>query len=633
MAQYELNFSDYLRIFRKQRVVIVMTFVAVILISIIYVSLQPVFYQASAVIKIEERKTIAGLLTEWILYNPADIMESHLKAIKSYDVLKDVALRINLIDKNSDSEEISKAIAQLEASITTERVGNSNMIRITASADTAQEAMLLAKAVSEAYEQYNLAEKNKQFRQARQFIEEQLASLEERLRQSEERLKEFGEEVKNIKLAEPIEKKMVELQFELADALRKYTEKHPRVKQLRSQIEEMEKQMSGFSGQQLEYARLNREVEVSRKLYAMLKEKLEEARITEAERVGDVAIVNPAVLPTSSVSVNKQTGILIGAILGIILGIGFAFLKENLDTSIGTIQDVESLLKLPVVGVIPSIEEESEKKSKPFQRIKETLIPKKRSDTEKRKVGLIAHYKPTSSAAESFRNIYVNLKLDASKKTVLITSSCPSEGKTCLVSNLGIVIAQSGLKTVLVSTDLRRPNLAKIFGIKKTPGLSEYIMATAGLEEILKGFTDIILGEIGFAEISKTPGIENIWIIPSGQIPLNPVEFLESERLEMLIEQLRFKFEVILFDSPPVLAVTDASILASKVDSTLIVYEIGRTSRDALLRTKAQLESAGAKITGIVLNNIRPQTEALTSYPYYYYKYKYYGKESEEKDT
>jgi capsular exopolysaccharide synthesis family protein len=140
----------------------------------------------------------------------------------------------------------------------------------------------------------------------------------------------------------------------------------------------------------------------------------------------------------------------------------------------------------------------------------------------------------------------------------------------------------------------------------------------------------MMLGDMELKEIIKSPGIENIWVLTSGRVPLNPAEILESPEIENLIKELRNRFDVIFFDSPPVLPVTDASLLASKVDSVVLCYEVGRTSRDALLRAKIQLESVGAKISGVILNHIAPQAENI--YPYYYqYKYRYYEKEKEGK--
>lgn len=626
MPQYDLNLRDYLRIFHKRKLAIIAIFIIVTASSVIYISRQPVFYTASATVKIEERKTIAGLLTEWIVYTPADIMESQAKIIKGYPIIKKVALRLGIIDRNSSQAEANELISRLQGSIETETIGHTNIIRITTTTDSPKQAMILANTVTEVYVEENLLEKTKQARHARQFIEEQLFSLDSRLEQAEKQLKGFGDGVKNIRLAPVIQKKLIELEFEVGALLHKYTDKHPRVIQVKKQIRDLEMQSEGFSGQELEYARLTREVEVNQKLYAMFKEKLEEARISEAEKVSDISIVDPALMPSASVAPNKNTGILIGGMMGLILGVAFAFVAETLDTSIGTIEDVESVVKLPVLGVVPSIEERYGKKQGFFSGLKEKLLHRcyKKSEEEERFVRLVAHYKPKSLAAEAFRNIRTNLKPGLCK-TVLITSSGPREGKTTVMSNLGMVIAQAGLKTLLVSSDLRRPSVAKTFGLKREPGFNELITGAVNLEQALRNIADIMLGEMQFEEIvNKAPGIDNIWILPSGTLPFNPSEILESKELTALIEEFKRRFDVILFDSPPVLPVTDASLLAPRLDCVVIVYEIGRTSRDALLRTKVQIESVGGKVSGIILNHTQPQTEAITSYPYYsQYKYRY----------
>lgn len=631
MAQYELNLRDYIRIFRKRRLTIIFSLLVAIILSFLYISRQPLLYQASSTVKIEERKTIAGLLTEWIVFNPADVMESETRVITGYPVMKRAALRLSLINKDSPLEKVHEAVAFLQSGISTERIKDTNMIQITATSGQAQQAMDLANVVAEEYIEENLLEKAKQARHAREFIEEQLATIENRLRETEERVRAFGDEVRGVKLAEPIETKLVELEFQLAELLQQYTEKHPKVVQLQEQIKKMEQQVKGFSGQELEYARLTREVEVNKKLYAMLKEKLEEARITEAQKIGDVSIVNPANLPRAPVSGNKSVIIPIGIIMGLVLGFSLALLLETLDTSMGTIEDVENVIKLPVLGIIPSIE--AKKKLPLFAKIKNRVLPDSKSPEEEKFTRLISHYKPRSPAAEAYRNIHTNLKLDASKKVILVTSSSPKEGKSTVVTNLGIVMAQAGLKTLLVSADLRRPILSKIFGIKKEPGLVELIMGTAQLEDSLSNITDIMLGEMKFDDIRLTPGIENIWIIAAGKLPANPVEVLDAKGMPDLIAKFKSQFDVVIFDSPPVLPVTDASVLAPKVDCVVIVYEIGRTSREALMRTKTQLESIGSKVAGVILNNTRPQTEAISSYPYYYhYKYKYYSKEETDKE-
>jgi len=231
--------------------------------------------------------------------------------------------------------------------------------------------------------------------------------------------------------------------------------------------------------------------------------------------------------------------------------------------------------------------------------------------------------------AEAYRALRTNLKLSPSLKTILITSASAQEGKTTVLTNLGLAITQTGVNTLLVSADLRRPSVAKTFGLKEEPGLSEVINGTVSLTEAIRSASDIMMGGMKLEKMLETPGMEHMNILSSGNIPVNPAELLESKQMDDLIKNVRARFEVILFDAPPVLPITDASLLAGKVDGVVLVYEVGRTARSALLRTKAQLESAGAKILGIVLNHIKPEIEPTVAYPYYY-KYKYGGESDKD---
>lgn len=633
MPQYELNIRDFLRIFRKRKFLIVTCFLAVTISTTVYLYMQAPVYETSTTVKILKRQSIAGLLlTEWIVYSPADIMESQTKIVKGFPIIKKVALRLGLIDDSTPISNIHSVVANLQGKITTETIKRTNIIRITASASSAKEAMDLANTVAHAYIEENLLEKRKRASNARNFIKEQLSQLEERLEGAEEHLREFSGKTWDIRLSDPLIKKLTDTEFELVALMQKYTDKHPQVMQLKEQIKNLEAQLNNFSEQELEYTRLAREVEINKKLYSMLKEKLEEARITEAQKVSDVSIVNPAIMPRSPVSsLQIQMSVLMGGLAGLILGISLAFLFETLDTSIGTIEDVENSVKLPVLGVIPSISSYPKQGKSIFTKLKRKILHTRKTDAQDAYIRLIVHHKPKSPMAEAYRNLRTNLKLNQSQGVFLITSAGPREGKTTILTNLGLAVAQKGAKTLLVSSDLRRPALAKTLGMKKEPGLNEVITGTVKLEDALRNISDIMLGDMELSEIMKTPGIENIWILPSGHVPPNPAEVLETKELSKLIEELKKRFDVIFFDSPPALLVTDAGLLAPKVDSVILCYEIGRIAREALLRAKIQLESAGAKISGVVLNHITPQTEAMTPYPYYYrYKYKYYAEDDKQ---
>lgn len=630
MTQYELNLRDYLRIFHKRKFIIMAVFIIITVSSVVFLQMQPAVYESSATIKIVERQSIAGLLTEWIVYDPADMMASQTKIIKGFPVMRKVALELGLIDEETLPSEVDKLVVRLQDRVDTMRIEKTNIIKIAAKASRPEAAMNLANTVARVYIKENLLEKREQASTARQFIEEQIGQLEIRLRGGEDILREFSEKVVGIKLAEPLQKKIAELQFELTFLLQKYTEKHPFVLRAKEQIIDLEGRLESFAGADLEYARLEREIELNRNLYSMLKEKLAEARITEAQKVGNASIVDPAVMPLAPVSPQKVSGIILSAMAGLILGVALALIFETLDTSVGTIEDVEQLLNLPILGVIPSASRQLIKGKNVLARLKDKIFRVKEVSANEDKVRLIVHYEPTSLIAEAYRNIRTNLQFTPSKKCILIASAGPREGKTTILTNLGLAFAQKGLKTLLISSDLRRPAIAKTFGLKREPGLSEFISSSAKVSDCLRNISDIMMGDIPLEDVIKSPGLGNIWILPSGHITSNPAELLESAKLPNLIEELKQEFDIILFDSPPLLSITDASLLAPKVDGVILCYEIGRTARGALLRAKNQLELVGANISGLVLNHIAPQTETIESYPYYS-RYKYeYGQESEQ---
>jgi capsular exopolysaccharide synthesis family protein len=241
------------------------------------------------------------------------------------------------------------------------------------------------------------------------------------------------------------------------------------------------------------------------------------------------------------------------------------------------------------------------------------------------------HYNPKSSEAEAFKVLRTNLKIGPGHKIFTITSSGPREGKTTILVNLGVAAAQAGLKTVLVSTDLRKPTIEKTLGIDTELGFYEIITKATTWDKALKSISDIMMGKMGLTEALQTRGLDNLYIITTGHTISNPSEILSSENLKSLVEDLKNNFDVVLFDSPPVLPLSDALLLSSLCDGVIIVYEISRTSREALMRTKSQLEGYGAKVIGIVMNQIKPQMEMYPTYPYYYSKYKYYSEEKKNK--
>lgn len=377
---------------------------------------------------------------------------------------------------------------------------------------------------------------------------------------------------------------------------------------LQSIVHRYSQRMNMLPEKSLKLARLQRSTNVGENIFLMLKEKHEEARIKEAGQIGNVRIVDKAIPPEEPIRPKKRLNLLFGAFLGLVLGAGFAFFFESLDTSIKSIEDIEDQ-GLGILGYVPKIKRNRVKRSEKGQSLS--------SDKDVRKVesNLITHFAPKSPVSEAYRTFRTNIQftnLDSSPQTILVTSPGPGEGKSTTVANLAIAFAQMGTKTLLMDTDFRRPILHSILGLEKEIGITNYLVGKAPLELVIK----------------KT-GIQNLDIITCGVIPPNPSELLASEKMKAFLEQLKAKYQMILFDTPPVIAVTDAAVLSLLLDGVVLVASARQTSQQALTRAKTLLENVKAKIMGVVLNKV----EAKSTYGsyYYYYYYHYYGDKKETK--
>jgi len=354
----------------------------------------------------------------------------------------------------------------------------------------------------------------------------------------------------------------------------------------------------------------------------MFKKKHEEACILEAEKAQDVTIISPASMPSGPIKPKLSFNIMIGIFSGLLIGLIMAFVTESLDTTIGRIEDIEGLLKVPVVGIIPNT---SLGKRKKGIAIKTNKKHKKISAGNSLHKRLVALFEPSSVAAEAYKSVRTQLEFIGLKKggnCILFTSAAPKEGKTQTLCNIGVAMAQSGQKVLIVGSDFRKPMIHKLFGLKRSPGLAEVIIGNISWKKAANSVTDMLIGGLEYEKILKTQGMDNLNIITCGERPPNPAELLSFPVISDLIQDLKQIFDVILFDSPPTIPVTDSAILGNRVDGIILVYQAGKTSRYALLRAKTQLENANAKILGVVINNLKSQyIEDVTPYQ----KYRYYG--------
>jgi succinoglycan biosynthesis transport protein ExoP len=441
-------------------------------------------------------------------------------------------------------------------------------------------------------------------------------------------------------LYQKLNAKLVDLMLERDALLIQYTSSHPKVVELSKQVSEiarkmiielesqlntltqreqgLRKEIQSVSAQVealpvkgLELGRLERDVERTSQLYSLLETKHQEALIQNAEKPDEVIIVRPAFEPTSPINrPNMTSSGLLGALIGLVLGLVFAFIIETLDTSLGAIGDVEQTLGLPVVGLIPYVE------------------------SKEGKAPVIPHFGHQSVLAESFTSLKTILQFSALEKdikSIVLTSATPLEGKSVVAANLAIAMAQGGLRTILLSMDLRKPTLHKIFGLDTSPGITDFLLGNGDASRVIKTVADLMMGEMGVENIMLTPGIDNLHIITCGKIPSNPVQLIQSEKFRDLLDALYGSYDVILMDTPPLISAADASILAMKSDGVLLVYRAGEVGRGILKRIKDQLEQVKATIIGVVLNGVKaeisPDFDELKHHKYYYY----YGGEGKKK--
>jgi capsular exopolysaccharide synthesis family protein len=373
----------------------------------------------------------------------------------------------------------------------------------------------------------------------------------------------------------------------------------------RSQIdlESAQRQLNGLttpSVSELEVAQAK--VTFFQGLYLEYLRQLDEVRRSQTSNITRVLVYEPATLPVLPISPRTSLNTTVAAVLGLFLGIGFAFLREYLDDTLKSEEDVGKFMNgLPVLGAVPVIPRNAMSEDDDGNAL---LSPLRPSGKDVPFVALVGNTK--SAAAEGFRTLRTNLQfLSADKplKVLVITSSAPAEGKTTTAINLATSLAQMGQRVLLVDSDLRRPSLHRSFNLAAAPGLSNFLVGKAELSAVLK----------------KTP-IEGLQVLASGPIPPMPAELLSSHKMRELLNQLRQQFDTVLLDTPPVVAVTDATLMATMADGVLLVVSCGKTTRDQAKAALLTLEKAGIKPLGVVMN----QVDRRKGYGYYYYYYHRY---------
>lgn len=353
---------------------------------------------------------------------------------------------------------------------------------------------------------------------------------------------------------------------------------------------------------EIEYNRLSREEENKEKLYQLVLQRTTETDLTRMLRTTHVRLVDRAQVPRFPVYPNRTMNAIGGTLAGLFLGILLAFGVRFLDRRIRSADTIEEL-GLTLLGVIPQVGEADDKAQGRRRRRAAGNGPPE----------LVVHDAPMSSAAECCRTIRTNLTFmsvgTSGSRVFVVTSSQPREGKTTVASNIAASIAQSGKSVLLIDTDLRKPRVHQAFQLSRERGVTSYVV-----------------GESQFRDVIQSTRVSGLDVITSGPVPPNPAELLHAPRFEQLIAEARRAYDVVIFDSPPIGAVTDAAIVAPQTDGVLVVAKANETTRDALESTIRQLKDVGARILGAVVNGLDLRTQSYYGKGHYYGRYgEYYG--------
>ncbi len=417
---------------------------------------------------------------------------------------------------------------------------------------------------------------------------------------------------------------LTKLEIQKKAMLEEYTERYPGVIQLNIQINETKqkirqmigsilnqlmmqqknirlyegvyyKSLSNLPETERHYAGLERDLKVNEELYDFLLKKHEEARISKAATVANIRIIDKAIPPDEPIEPQKGKNALVSFLLGFILSLIFAFYTEYTDTSLKTVEDARRRLTLPIFGIIPQLPHGT--------------------TNGKIKRDLITAEDLKSTVTEAYRSLRTNIQfadLENKNKCFMITSSGPGEGKSTTAANIAITLAYADMPTILIDADFRKPVIHTLFDIEQEPGITNYLAS-----------------DLPITNIIKHTATKNLDLITVGIIPPNPSELLNKSKVDTMIKELKRHYNYIIFDTAPILPVTDPAILGSKVDGAFIVVELGRTTIEAVSRAQSLLTNTNTNVYGVILNKISMTVGRYGHYYNYYHYEKYYHKNKE----
>jgi len=650
-----IDISDYWIILKKRFVFILLIFIAFLCLAVVYTVKQSPVYRADCKMRIASRQpmaTIEGAQISWygargnelsseikLMSNKDQIFKEILEILK--DKIKNKPLTIITDDKEYYSLEDVKYLEYLKFSVPAEDyinsindiaafktlykiepIPNSDIVEIQALTPYPDLCVAMANVIAIVYRADFWKTKTLDAKETMKFIESQLEHLKQELSADKAGLEESSKEKTNLGSPKIYMEELSKLRLELDRMSEKYKDKHPKIIKQRNMIKSIEDQLAKLPKTEIKYSDKQAEWELKNELRKNLGEYYQKAKIDyEAKLVktkDEIMIISKA-HHAGKLKPNEVMNISAGAMLGAIIACLLALVVEGLDTSIGKIEDVERITRLPVIAHIPVIGRKVKINAffrpavgiwRGFVKLTLFLFPflEKENDSEMEN-NLIVNLDKLSLEAEAYRTLRTNIHfaMGISKKegnVIQITSSSPREGKSITSTNLAIEIARMGRPVLLVEADMRRPQTTELFKIERKPGLSDLIIETASKESAIRTFTDILMGNSKWDKFIEIQGLDNLNILPCGTIPPNPTELLLSNEFKKLIDDFRKNYDFIIIDTPPILPVSDPAIISTVADGVVLVYQSDKTSRHLLSRAIQILQKSHANLLGIVINQL-----------------------------
>ncbi|EIM38187.1 Tyrosine-protein kinase ptk [Acinetobacter sp. HA] len=461
-------------------------------------------------------------------------------------------------------------------------------------------------AILQAYSQQNVERRSAETAQTLKFLEDQLPELRQQLDVAEREFNQFRQQSNTVDVTKEselyltqsiaLETQKAQLEQSVAEASAKYTSEHPVMQQMEAQLAAINSRIAELNGTlkqlpdlQRRYLQLYREVEVKQQLYTALLNSYQQLRIAKAGEIGNVRIVDTAVEPLKPIAPKKLQILILSIFLGGFLGTLIALLRNMMRSGIKDAAQIENELDIPVYATVPrSAVQESRAK----------LLKKKKA------IPILAVKDSDDIAVESIRSIRTTIHFsltEAKNNIIAISGPAPEVGKSFIAANLGAILAQGGKKVLVMDGDMRRGYLHKYFNQDTAPGLSELLLGTHTLEQVI-----------------KADSYEGLYFISRGKNPSNPAELLGSQKFQALLSELSAQFDHILIDTPPALAVTDGVIIAQSAGVNLLVVRHAKTQMKELELTINRFEQAKVKVNGVILNDVQKGVASSYGYNYAY---------------